>query len=85
LEDHFAGHGREVGAATIEAFDASARSTVARGTIFSYDDRGTGERRIGHYDRATGLFAALDEDERIVTHFRCTEGYVLNLPRSTYA
>ncbi len=84
LDDHFADHGPEVGAGTLEDFDASAQRTVARGTIFSYEDRGTGEPRIGHYDRATGLFAALNEDERIVTHFRCVEEYVLELPRSTY-
>ena len=85
LEDHFTAYGPEIAASTIEEFDASARRTVAGGTIFSYEDRTTGEPRIGHYDRATGLFAALNENERIVTHCRCTEGYVLNLPRSTYA
>ena len=85
LVNHFEAHGHEVGATTIEEFDESAQRTIGRGTIFSYDDRGTGERRVGHYDRNTGLFAALNEDDRIVTHFRCSEGYVLTLPRSTYA
>jgi hypothetical protein len=38
-EDHFRLHGAEVGAATIEAYDAGANATLLRAdVVFGYDD-----------------------------------------------
>ena len=72
LEDHFADHGREVGARTVEEYDASARAVVARADmIFSYEDPTTGLIRVGSYESETGLFTALSHDDRwIVSHFQ---------------
>ena len=80
LEDHFVLHGHEMGAATIEAYDASARATLGRADIiFGYTDRTTGLRRVGNYDSATGLFTAMNTDDEIVSHFRTTDAYVQRL------
>ena len=48
-----------VASTIVEDFDASTQRTVAHSTNFTYEDRGPGESRIGHYDRDTGFFAAL--------------------------
>ena len=80
LEDHFVLHGHEVGAATIEAYDASARVTLGRADIiFGYTDRTTGLRRVGNYHAATGLFTATNTDDEIVSHFRTTDADVQRL------
>ncbi len=85
LADHFRDQGREVGARTVEEYDASARHVIASGTIFTFEDRSTGETRVGCYERSTSLFTSLSEDDRwIVTHFRCDERYLRGLPESTY-
>ena len=85
LADHFAKHARRMGFETTEAYDASARATIARGTIFGYEDDETGEWRVGYYDRLAGLFTAVSDDDRyIVTHYPCDEDYVLDLTDSTY-
>ena len=78
LEGHFADHGREVGARTVEEYDASARAVVARADmIFSYEDPTTGLLRVGCYDVQTGLFTALsDDDHWIVSHFATDDDYV---------
>ena len=84
LEDHFAKHGVEVGARTIEEYDASARAVLARADIiFGYDDPERGLRRVGHYDSATGLFTALNEYDDIVTRFRPESRYVRRLRRDS--
>jgi hypothetical protein len=42
--------------------------------------------RRGYYDRPTERFTAVSYDgTEIVTHFRCPERYVDQLPGSTYA
>ena len=85
LADHFRKHGRRMGLRTVEEFDASARATIAKGTIFGYEDDRTGEWRIGCYDRATGRFTVVTSDDRfIVSHFASDESYVLLLTDSTY-
>lgn len=85
LADHFAEHGWKIGARTIEEYDASARSTIERGTIFSYEDDTTSERRVGCYDRVSGFLTILSDDDRwIVSHFPCAEIYVKLLFNSTY-
>jgi hypothetical protein len=84
LEDHFAKHGVEVGTQTVEEYDASARAVLARADIiFGYDDPETGLRRVGHYDSATGLLTALNEYDKIVTHFRTDSRYVRRLRRNS--
>lgn len=83
LEDHYNKHGRYLRTRTIEEYVASALDTIARGTIFGYDDPRSGERRIGCFDRATGRFTAITDDDRyIVSHFRSDEAYVIGLPDS---
>lgn len=84
LEDHFAKHGRGVGARTIAEYDSSARTTMRFGTIFSYEDRKTGLTRVGVYHRETALFTVVSDDDRIVNHFRCDEEYIMDLPENTY-
>ncbi len=86
LEDHFADHGRDVGARTIEEYDASARATLARSDIiFSYDDPTTGLRRVGCYDRETRLFTVLSDDDRwIISHFATDDGYIRRLMRDRH-
>lgn len=80
LEDHFWIHGAEVGADTIEAYDASAKATLLRAdVIFGYDNPRTGLRRTGNYESATGLFVAVNEDDEIVTHFRADDEYIRDL------
>lgn len=80
LEDHFEAHGAEVGAATIEAYDASAQATLLRAdVIFGYDHPRTGLRRTGNYESATGLFVAVNEDDEIVTHFLTDDEYIRDL------
>gem|GEM_PF-6572151 len=40
---------------------------------------------MGYYDRRTGRFTALTDDEAtITTHFPCPEHYVRRLPKSDY-
>ena len=85
LVDHFEKHGQRMGLDNIDAYDASARATIARGTIFGYEDEETGEWRVGYYDREAGLFTAVSDDDRyIVTHYPSDEDYVLDLTDSTY-
>ena len=85
LEDHFAKHGRGVGARPVAEYDSSARTTLALGTIFSYEDTKTGLTRVGVYDRETELLTVLsDDDHWIINHFRCDEEYVMDLRENTY-
>lgn len=80
LEDHFRLHGAEVGAATIEAYDASAQAMLLRAdVIFGYDDPRMGLRRTGNYESATSLFVAVNEHDAIVTHFRADDEYIRDL------
>ncbi len=84
LSDHFAKHGVEVGARSVEEYHASARAVLARADImFGYDDPETGLRRVGHYDSSTDLFTALNEYDEIVTHFRTDSRYVRRLRRDS--
>ncbi len=76
LEDHFALHGREVGANTIAEFDASAQQAYRIGDIFGYEDRATGDRHVGYHDSATGRVVATDDDGWIVSHFVADDDYV---------
>ncbi len=83
---HFRRHGRRLGCATIQRYDASARETMEVGTQFEYRDPETDEWRMGWYDRPTGRFTATDQDGLFIrTHFRCPERYVADtLTGSTY-
>ncbi len=84
LATHFRDHGREVGAATVEAYDASARAIIAADdTItFSYEDETTFERRVGVYQPTTGLLTIMSDDDRwIISHMRCDSIYVNDLMR----
>jgi hypothetical protein len=84
LEDHYADHRRELGARSIEDFDASAQETIALGIRFTYRDRTTGLRHTGYFHRETSRFTGADSGGLIVTHFQTDEGYVADLPGSTY-
>ena len=82
LEDHFADHGREVGARTVEEYDASAPALVARDDVllFWFVDEETGLDQVGLYDEMTRLFTVVSDDDRwIVTHFRARQGYIDDL------
>jgi hypothetical protein len=86
-EEHFFNHGQEVGASTVEEYEASAIETIRVGRPFQYVDRTTGKRHLGYFDPPTGRFAGLDRrGRRIFTHFVPDEGeeYVRNLPHSDY-
>jgi hypothetical protein len=85
LREHFRDHGRKLRLRTLAGYDESAKNTIEVGTRFNYRDRQTGEWRIGYYDRTTERFTAVSDDEQnIVSHFRCPEWYVAELPRSDY-
>ena len=81
LEDHFRTHGREVGAWTLDEYDASARAVIARADmIFAYEDWETGLIRVGCYDSVTGLFTIMSDDDRwIVSHFLPHPDYIGDL------
>lgn len=84
LEDHYWRHRRELRVRSIEGYDASAQETIVIGIRFTYRDRGTGERRVGHFHRESSRMTALDLDGFIVSHFQTDEAYVVGLPSSTY-
>jgi hypothetical protein len=84
LEDHFVEHGRELGCRTLASYDVSAQETLTLGRFFTYFHEDAGEERTGCYDLATERLVVLNADDQIVTHFRCEEWYVRNLPDSTY-
>ena len=87
LRHHFTRHRRGLRVATIAAYLASADETILVGTAFEYRDPETDAPRIGYVDPFTGRFVGLsDDEEQILTHFRCNERYVTRtLPGSTYA
>ena len=64
LAAHFRKHGWRMGLHSLEAYYASARATIERGTVFGYDDDDTGERRVGCYDRSSGRFTIVSDDDR---------------------
>jgi len=72
--------------ATLDEYDRSARETMEAGTCFQYVDDESGELRVGYYDRWTERLTVLSDDEQlIVSHFRCPERYVTSRRSSTYA
>lgn len=82
--NHYADHGRSVGAANEYEYDQSARRTILEGVRFEYRER-NGVSRVGYYDRVRGLFTGVENDEgRITTHFAASEAYVRRLRDSTY-
>lgn len=86
LASHFLKHGPKLGLVSESEYDASGRATMRAGMRFTYEDPGSGGRRVGYFDRRSGLFTALTGDETIIlTHFLVDEAYVRNLPDSTYA
>lgn len=85
LTEHFAKHGSEVGAATVEDYDASARRTIERGVRLTHRDPTFGRLSVGYFDEQTNLFTVLNANEtQIVSHFRTSARYVRRLPGSTY-
>jgi hypothetical protein len=84
LVDHYATHGWEFAAYSVADYDVSAQETLTVGTYFEYFDDDSGEWRTGCYHRETRRLTVLDEDDKIVTHFRCRESYVRFLSESTY-
>jgi hypothetical protein len=84
-ERHFRKHGAKLGRKSVSAYDLSARATIRAGKRFTYQDAGSGERRVGYYHQPTKRLTVLAEsEERIVTHFRCDEGYVRGLRDTSY-
>ncbi len=86
LQDHFHRHRRRLAIATIAEYEDSSRRTIELGTRFNFRNPSEGLWRIGYYDRATRLLTVVNDVEtEIVTHFRCNERYVENLPGSDYS
>ena len=88
LLEHFEEHGEEVGATTVEQYDASARWTIRVGKRFTYVDRKTEEPRTGYYALASNRFTSLDSDEqRILSHFApsARETYIRGLLDSDHS
>ncbi len=84
LEDHFEQHGHEVGASSVEDYDASAHAVLVSPTSheFTYRDRTTDELRVGVYDPVSGMFTALSDDDRwIHSHMRTSQTYISFLRR----
>lgn len=84
LRDHYVQHRGEFPSASLEEYDASAQDTLSIGTYFEYFDDRAEEWRTGCYHRGTRRLTVLDQDDRIVSHFHCTEWYVESLTDSTY-
>jgi hypothetical protein len=84
LEDHFGQHRHEFPGHSLEAYDASAKETIAVGVEFTYIDRPTRLRRKGYFHRDSSRFTALDTEGFINTHFHTDEAYVADLIGSTY-
>jgi hypothetical protein len=81
-DDHFMAHGRSLGCHSIEEYDASIEDTLRAGTYFEFAHE-DGER-VGCYDSHMRRLVVLDDEGRVVNHFRCIEAYVRGLPYSTY-
>jgi len=82
---HFHKHRQQFPHLTEDGYDASARATIRTGKRFTYEDSGQRKRRVGYYDPYTQRFTALNEAEtNVLTHYRCLERYVRNLPASDY-
>jgi hypothetical protein len=84
LRDHFRDHRAEFPGTSFDDFDASAQDTLTVGTYFEYQDDSTEEWRTGCYHRETRRLTILDENDLIISHFRCSERYVESLTNSTY-
>lgn len=83
LTSHFLKHGPKLGFLNESEYDTSGRVTMRAGRRFTYEDPGSGEPRVGYFDRRSGLFTALTADETIIlTHFLTDEAYVRNLAAS---
>jgi hypothetical protein len=79
LADHYATHSHQFVGYSMARYDASAEETIGLGTSFEYFHEDSGEWRTGYYHRETRRLTVLDEDGKIVTHFRCPEAYVRRL------
>lgn len=85
LDRHFRKHGAKLRVKDRQAYADSALAIFRAGKRFTYRDPNTADERVGYFDRRTGRFTALtDNEERIVTHFHADEQYVRRLPNSTY-
>lgn len=85
LTSHFSKHGSKLGLVSESEYDASGRMTIRDGRRFTYEDRASGDPRVGYFDQRSGLFTALTTDETIIlTHFLTDGDYVRGLPASTY-
>ena len=84
LHDHYRDHAAEFPGASLADYNASAEQTLDVGTYFEYFDDFTEEWRTGCYHRETGRLTILDDNDRIVSHFRCDESYIMRLTDSTY-
>ena len=83
--NHYAEHGRGVGAWSEQEYDESARRTIQDGRRFEYRER-NGVERVGYYDMRRGLLTCLQRDERRITsHFAASEAYARRLRDSTYS
>jgi hypothetical protein len=84
LTDHFGRHGRKMGYESAAAYDAGAQDVLNAGTYFEFQDPTTEELRIGCFDRTSGYFVILNEDDEILTFYPTTERYVRRLPYNNY-
>jgi hypothetical protein len=84
LRDHYGEHGAEFPGSSLADYEASAQQTLDVGTYFEFFDDVSSEWRLGCYHRETRRFTVLDEDDRIVSHFRSAESYVRGLLESNY-
>src|SRR6188474_3013601 len=83
LWNHYVKHPNVLRVATEQDYDDSARETIRRGVRFTFQERTTGVRRVGYFERATGRFTVLNEHEtRIRSHFLTSERQVRALPES---
>lgn len=82
--DHFRDHRSEFPGASLSEYAASAAETLDVGEFFEYMDDRTGAWRTGCYHRETRRLTILDENDLIVSHFRCDQWYVQSLTDSTY-
>src|SRR4051794_22980074 len=84
LADHFARHGRKMGYQSVVEFDAGAQATLNDGRYFEFQDPTSDEPRLGCFDRGSGRFVILNDDDAIVTFYITIERYIRRLPYNNY-
>src|SRR4051794_38687435 len=87
LQWDFRKHGHEFPFSTVGDYESSSLDTISVGARFEFEDRKSGKRRLGYYDRETNRLTVVTDDALLIlSHYRPSRGeaYVRGMLRSTY-